>query len=236
MKRLISIFVIAISVMLGQQLQPFTGSILGGLKGEDGTVIAGAPVILHFTGPVKARYSHQRTAWSAVTTSAGDFQFTGLPEGNYALCPHTPNSAWLSPCDWNLPIPAASISRLAPSVKVTITLKRGAVVPIRIDDAGQLLTQHEGKTPGAGLLLGVSSPGFIFHPVPLTSKDSSGRNYQIVLPFNTALTLVIHPSFYHVNNASSVALSQTASTKIPLLVAAGQQVSPIKFTITGAGH
>jgi hypothetical protein len=109
-------------------------------------------------------------------------------------------------------------------------------VPIRIDDAGQLLAQHEGKTPGAGLLLTVSSPGFFFRLVPLASRDSSGRNYQIVVPFNTALTLVVHPSFYHVSSASNIPLSQTMSTKIPLLIATGQQVPPIKFTISGAGH
>jgi hypothetical protein len=109
-------------------------------------------------------------------------------------------------------------------------------VPIRIIDAGQLLAQNEGKTPGAGLLLGVSSPGLFFHRVPLASQDSSGRNYQIVVPFNTQLTLVLHSSFYHVNDANGIALSQAASTKIPLFVATSQQVAPIKFTVSGTGR
>jgi hypothetical protein len=118
----------------------------------------------------------------------------------------------------------------------TITLKGGAAVAIRINDAGQSLSQHEGKTPGAGLLLGVSSLGFIFRKVPLVAQDSSGRNYQIVVPFNTQLTLVLHSSFYHVNDASGFALSQAASTKIPLLIATGQQVPPILFTILAGGR
>jgi hypothetical protein len=57
----------------------------------------------------------------------------------------------------------------------------------------------------------------------------------IVVPFSTPLTLVVHPSFYHLSDALGVSLAKNASTKIPLLVAAGQQVSPIKFTISGAG-
>jgi hypothetical protein len=69
-----------------------------------------------------------------------------------------------------------------------------------------------------------------------TPRESSGRNYQIVVPFNTQLTLVLHSSFYHVNDANGVALSQAMSTKIPLLIATGQQVPPIKFTISGAAH
>jgi hypothetical protein len=147
-----------------------------------------------------------------------------------------PNSTWLNPCEWNFPTPTATISRSNPNANATIILKGGAPVPIRIIDTGQLLAQNEGKTPGAGLLLGVSSPGLFFHRVLLASQDSSGRNYQIVVPFNTQLTLVLHSSFYRVNDANGLGLSQAVSTKIPLLVATGQQVTPITFTVLGTGR
>jgi hypothetical protein len=182
------------------------------------------------------RFTTQRTDWSAVTVPGGGFQFAGLPEGSYTLCPRVQNSTWLNPCEWNFPTPTATISRANPNTSLTITLKRGAAVPIRIDDAGQLLTQHEGKTPGAGLLLSVSSSRLFFRLVSLVSQDSGGRNHQVVVPFNTALTLVVHPSFYHVSSPSNIPLSQTMSTKIPLLIATGQQVPPIKFMISGGGH
>ena len=68
------------------------------------------------------------------------------------------------------------------------------------------------------------------------SQDSAGRNYQIVIPFNTALTLVVHPSFYRVTNTSATPLANGTSTKVPIFAAAGQQAPPIRFTITGAGH
>lgn len=109
-------------------------------------------------------------------------------------------------------------------------------MPIRIDDAGRFLAQHEGKTPGAALLLTVSSPGMFFRLVPLVSQDQKGRDHQIVVPFNTALTLVVHPSFYNVNAASGLALSKAVSTKIPLLLAPGQQVTPINLTISGVSN
>jgi hypothetical protein len=79
--------------------------------------------------------------------------FDALPEGRYTLCARVQNSTWLNPCEWNFPTPTATVSRTNPVANVTITLKRGAVVPIRIDDVGQLLAKNEGKTPGAGLLL-----------------------------------------------------------------------------------
>jgi hypothetical protein len=108
-------------------------------------------------------------------------------------------------------------------------------VPIRVNDPGQLLAQNEGKTPGAGLLIEVSDsrPGSFFRFVPLVSQDSGGRNHQIVIPFNTPLTLFVHPTFYHVSGATGAPLSRGATSKIPLLVAPGQQVAPIVFTITG---
>jgi len=235
MKQLSSLLVITASAAFAQPPQPFSGAVSGILKGEDGTLIAGGAILLHLTRPPTSKFVQQRTDWSAATAAGGVFQFTGLPEGTYTVCPHVRNSTWLGPCEWNLPTPTATISRSSANASVTITLKRGAAVPIRIDDAGQLLTRHEGRTPGAGLLLSVSGPGLFFRLVPLVSQDSNGRNYQIVIPFGTALTLVVHPSFYHVNNASGVALSQGRSTKIPLLVGAGQQVPPFTFTISGAG-
>jgi hypothetical protein len=223
------------SAGLAQQAGSLIGTITGSLTGEDGTAISGGTISLHLSAPAPSRIVRQTTEWTAVTGTAGAFQFTSLPEGRYTVCARVQNSAWLNPCEWNFPTPTATISRTNPVANVTITLKRGAVIPVRIDDTGQLLAKNEGKTPGAGFLLTVLSPGYIFRLVPLVSQDSNGRNHQIVVPFNTPLTLVVHPSFYHVNDGYGVSLAKNASTKIPLLVAAGQQVSPIKFTISGAG-
>jgi len=236
MKRLLKIFAFVIPGTFAQQLQPVAGSISGNLRGDDGSAISGGIIILHREPTEKSRMARQRTDWSTVTAATGVFQFSGLPEGNYTLCPHVQNSTWLSPCQWNFPTPTATISRLIPNASVTIVLKRGAAVPIRIDDAGQFLSQHEGRTPGAGLLLGISSPGSFFHSMPLLSKDSNGRNYQIVVPFNTQLTLVVHPSFYRVNDTGGAPLKSAVSTKIPLFVSSGQQVTPFKLTISGAGN
>jgi hypothetical protein len=236
MKRLPVLLVALATSGLTQQIQPVNGTISEALKGEDGTAIAGGTISLHLVQRASPKIVRQTTDWVGVTGTGGAFQFVGLPEGSYTLCPRVPNSTWLNPCEWNFPTPTATISRSNPNANASITLKGGAAVPIRINDGAQSLSQNEGKTPGAGLLLGISSPGFIFRLVPLVAQDSSGRDYQIVVPFNTPLTLVMHSSFYHLNDASGAALSQAVSTKIPLLIATGQKVPPLRFTVSGTGH
>ena len=234
MRRLLVIYAAAATAVVAQ-LQPVTGTINGVLAGEDGTALQGGSIVLHLMTKSLSRTGHQRTDWTTVTGAAGAFQFQGLPEGDYTLCPRVPNSTWLNPCDWNFPTPAATITRPAPMASVNIILKRGAAVSVRINDPGQLLPQSEGKTPGAGFLLGVSDsrPGSFFRLVPLVSQDATGRNHQTVIPLNTPLTLFVHPTFYHVNDAIGAPLSQGVTTKIPLLAVSGQQAAPVVFTVTG---
>jgi len=105
-----------------------------------------------------------------------------------------------------------------------------------VDDPGRLMASNEGVTPGAGLFVSLRGPGLFFRRVPLVSTDSAGRNYQIVVPFNTPLTLMIQPWPYQVADANNVALGQSASTQIPLVFSAGQQPAPIRFTMSGAAR
>ena len=235
MKRLVLLFSLIVSTGRAQYGQPVTGTISGTLKGEDGTAIPGATINLHLTKPSVSRIPPPKTNWSVVTTTGGAFQLAALPPGIYAPCPRVPNSTWLNPCEWSLPTPTATISSTTPNPNITITLKRGAPVPVRVDDAGQFLKQNEGRTPGAGLLLGVSSPGYLFRLVPLVSEDAAGRNYQIVVPFSTQLTLVIHPSLYQVSDAAGHALNSGVSTKIPVFIPSGQQATLIRIAVKGIG-
>ena len=218
-------------------VQQFTGTLSGLLTGDDGTALRGGSIVLRLATKSVPKLRRQTTIWTAITGAGGAFQFQALPEGNYTVCASVPDSTWLNPCEWNFLTPTATVTPQAPAARMNITLKRGATIPIRIDDSGQLLAQNEGKTPGAGFLLGVSSlePGSFFRLVPLVSQDSGGRNHQIVIPYNTSLTLLVHPTFYHLTDGAGAALTQSATTRIPLLVVPGQQVSPIKFTIAGGG-
>jgi len=115
-----------------------------------------------------------------------------------------------------------------------MVVKRGVTVPIRIDDPPQLLAQHLGKTPGADLLLGVNDNALMFHPAPLSSKDSSGRSHQIVIPFDASVNLAVTSGFFRLADASGQEVARAGAAMIPMRVASGQQAAIVKLVVIGS--
>lgn len=210
------------------------GVITGTLQGEDGTAIVGGNVTLQRTPPYPPG-KWPRTIWTTTSGPGGSFRFDGLYQGQYRLCPQVLNSVWLNPCAWGLKPPVTSLSSAQRSANVMAILKKGVAVPVRVDDPGQLLSQHEGKTPGALLLLGVHNDVFVFHPAAVTAHDSSGRNHEIVIPFDTPVKLTAFSSFFQLADANGNALS-TGSNAVPVTVPSGTTPNTVKFTIIGRGR
>jgi len=107
---------------------------------------------------------------------------------------------------------------------------------VRVDDPDQRLAQHEGKTAGAHLLLGVGSDNFVFHPASIAAQDSMGRNYRILIPFGVPVKLVVNSSFFQLTDAVGLPLSRTSSTLIPVIVPSGQNPGTIRLIVTGGGR
>jgi len=169
-----------------------------------------------------------------VTGTGGTFQITGLRDGKYRLCAQVPGTAWLNPCQWALQPIAVALSDTQPTASVTIVMKKGAAVPIRVDDPGQLLSQHEGKTAGAHLLVGVGNDAFAFAPARVMSQDATGRNLEVVIPFNSTAKISVLSSFFRLADATGLPLPKTGVT-IPILVPAGQRPPAITLRVTGVG-
>lgn len=218
-----------------QQANIISGSAISGtLKGEDGTSVVAGSVFLTRTVPAAGRV--RQTEWSMKSGTKGEFRFDGLPSGQYTLCAQVPASLWLNPCEWGLKPPVVSISSQRGSVDVTMVLKKGAVVPIRIDDPGRWLSQNEWKTKGAHLLVGVSNDNHVFLPASVTANDFTGRNYQLVIPFDAQARLVVSSAFFQLNDESGRQLARTAATSIPITVPTGQKPTTIRLTVTGGGR
>jgi hypothetical protein len=209
------------------------GAIGGTVSGEDGTPVVGARLFLRRT-TTPAGLARKRE-WYAVTGNLGNFRFDGLPYGDFTLCAEAAGSVWLNPCEWGLHPPAVTITRARRAVSVAVSLKKGAAVPIRIDDPGRLLAQYEGKPGGGQILMGVSSDAHVFHWALMVSQDSGGRDLRIVVPFDTQVRLVVNSSFFQLANAAGIALPRTRSTLIPVAVSAGQVPPALRFTVTSGG-
>lgn len=211
----------------------FSGVITGTLSGDDGTPIVGGYVSLALVPPHFSRL--RQTGWTVVSGAGGTFQFAGLNDGRYQVCAQAPKSAWLSPCEWG-PQPAViSLSSAQPVADTKVTMKKGAAVGIRLDDPGRLLSQFEGKAPGAHLLIGVGNNSNTFLPALVTSRDATGREYQVVIPFNALVKIVVYSSFFQLTDTMGLSVPRARTVAIPVTVVAGQPSPTIRLNIAGGG-
>jgi len=111
-------------------------------------------------------------------------------------------------------------------------MKKGALFPMRIADPSELLSLYEGKTPGAHILLGAASASSLFHTLPILSTDSTGRNYGILIPFDTAIKIIVSTSFFQLADATGLPLPRGITSQIPVTVQSGTQPTLLKLTVT----
>jgi hypothetical protein len=228
--------VIALCFVLATQAQQAgpagRGPISVAVKGEDGSLLSGASVFLRRT-LVPGAPPRQRTEWSATASAAGVVTFDLLPNGQYTLCAQAVSGHWLNPCEWGATRPAVVLSAPQGTARTTLVLKRGAAVSIRVDDPNGLLAQNEGKTPGAHLLLGVRSDALIFHPASIVAQDSGGRNYEVTIPFDANVKLVVASSFFRLTDAAGAPFAAGGTANIPVSVPSGQPAPTLRLTVSG---
>lgn len=110
-------------------------------------------------------------------------------------------------------------------------MKKAAAVPIRVNDAAQLLS-GSANIAGAHLLIGVPNSASGFQQALVISKDAAGWTYRISIPYNTPVKLVVASAFFQVGNSAGIALPQFG-TSVPLLVPSGQPPATVMFSILG---
>jgi len=231
MKLLIFLFVLPCSLATQPQLSS-AAATSGVLTGEDGSLIAGARVGLLLQSPPSHGKALQ-TFWSVASGADGSFRFSGLKAATYKMCVE-PGGVWLNPCEWGLNPPILTLSNQQTASSANVVLTKGALITIKINDPGQCLAKNEGAAPGAHLLIGVPTAAFSFHAASIESQNTAGRTYQAVIPFNYPAVVIIRSPYFHLSNASGVALP--AGATVPITAASGQAPSPLTFTVTGTGR
>ena len=174
--------------------------------------------------------------WATASDDTGAFVFRDLPNGDYTLCADAYAGGWLNPCVWGRRPLSARLSQNQRSMRVDIRLKRGAIVRIRLDDPAKLLAQHQGKTAGAEVLMGVSGDNFMFFPASITAQDEAGRTYGLLVPFAQPVKLAITSSFFQLADSAGIALPRSATTAIPVNVPAGAKPGTIVLRVVSGGQ
>ena len=216
------------------------GSITGTVAGKNGNPVPADLVIAQRVTPLARR--DPPVARRTVISPNGSFNFPSLPFGTYLLCTSTPKTVWLDSCDWGQQGVTATISAEQPTAAAAISVQQGALVGIRVNDPGQNLALHEGRTPGGHVLLGVEADGRVFKQAFIASQDQSGRDYRILIPFDRPLRLSVGSGLFKLSDVSGRALPALGNT-IPLMVpsistSASQPGSPsatVVLSLTGIG-
>lgn len=207
------------------------GSISGVVKGADGSIVtAGLVTASRQPGGMTPRLG--KTSAGAPILPDGAFHLPPLVDGLYQICAQAPDTVWLNSCEWGHNGTTASLSSSQASVQVPIVLTKGALVTVRVNDAAQLLTTHEGKSPGAHLLLGVSTDSHFFRAAGIISQDVAGRTYQMLVPFDRSINLSVASAFFQMSDATGKALLKSGNL-IPVLVPSGQQPPTVLLNVSG---
>lgn len=211
--------------------------VMGKVQGDDGSAIGAAWVTIHRGASPAAPGSTPSTGVAAFTAGQparpdGTFGFPGLDPGVYEFCASFPGTAWLNSCEWSGPSPRVTVKAEQILDGVVLTMKKGLALNIRVNDAGQYLSKYEKKTPGAHVLLGVSTAAGGFRPADMVGTDGQGHDYSVLIPSGASVPVVFYSTFFKLQDQLGNAVA-SAGVKIPIATAAGQAPSKLVLAVTG---
>jgi hypothetical protein len=176
------------------------GHIQGTVNDDSGHPVPAAYAVATFQS------SNSHATYNTVTGPKGDFSFKNLPAGTYSICVHVPGGPHLNSCQWSqtTQVTVAAGQTLA---NQTITLTKGALLQVRVDDPQKILT------PADDLIIGVYLPSGLFHPLRLAASDATGRTYDAAVPLATQLRLSVHSSHLVIVDGQGKGLAPIALPK-----------------------
>jgi hypothetical protein len=168
----------------------------------------------------------------------GTFTFGGLRPGQYSICAQIPASEaprssppFLDTCEWGLSHAPIQVAAGQQVTGIDLAAPAGTLLQIQIADPDNVLPK---VTSAAGpamlepqLSLILRGPDRRIHHAHFVSQTSTGRNYQAVVPANTALGITVASSVAGVFDQNG----NQVTSELPTQAAAGSSPSPITFTL-----
>jgi hypothetical protein len=111
-------------------------------------------------------------------------------------------------------------------------MSKGTRVKIRIDDAGKRL-EKERNNPRAHLAAGAMSANNLYLPAVVTTEDAAGRDYEVLAPFDTDVTISVSSSYFALADDKGKALDRQQGGSEKTRIAKGQAGKVHRFSIVG---
>jgi hypothetical protein len=209
--------------------------IRGAVRGDDGKPIPDAYVTVSVdAGTLRAgeRPEPGFRPFYASTRSGpdGSFVVSGVPAGKHRVCAQVPNSDWISPCQWTGAVPPVAVAA-SQTVTAPLTLMKAHRLKIRLDDREKHLEKHRDKR-GSEVIAGALAAQGLFSPAQIASQDAGGRDYDVLVPYDTEVDVVVSSSYFVIadekgNTGDGRGRSERAR------VGKGQNAKTLRFSIVG---
>jgi len=214
-----------------------TGSVKGVVQDAGGTPIPGSVrVFISQALPanaIRAAAPPVQTGphvTSRYTDGAGNFRVDSLAPGDYVVCASAATPGYLDPCQWAAAAPSFTVTADQVVANVTVVLAKGAVIPVRVNDAPQkFLKKQDTGTDGDLQIHAVTGTGN-HHMALIVAQDDKGRDHTLTVPFGTPLNFQVFSPRLAVGEASG---KLSAPGGFGLTVPAGTTPAPIVLTVTG---
>jgi hypothetical protein len=230
---LLTCAVVSTALSSAQVLRPVAamGIISGTVKGADGSPItSGLVSASRTTNTANSRL--RRTSAAGAIAPDGSFQLPPVDTGAYRMCVQVPRTVWINPCEWGSGARTVAVPAGQNLSGISLILDKGALVTVHVADPNQLLSTHEGKTPGAHLLLGVGTDSLAFRMASVVSQDVSGRNYQLLIPFDRRVNISVTSAFFRILDGNGITLTKSGNV-IPTIVPSSLQAPTFLLSVTG---
>jgi hypothetical protein len=97
-----------------------------------------------------------------------------------------------------------------------------------------LLDAHEGKTPGAALVLGVVGPANLFHPALAGARGPAACTYRVFAPVGQAVRVVLDSGAFRFTAPGGGAAERSSDAQL-LTPGPADQGRKFQYRLTGVG-
>jgi hypothetical protein len=211
-----------------------TGQIKGSIQSETKAPLS--KVIVSALIRPDAKNSDPKP-FSAIATSAtdGTFTLTSIPAGTFVICAQLPGSDFLNPCLWSSTSPKTVVNGGQTVNLPVIQLRKGAHFRVSLNDDDGALAANHAKTPGADLLIGIWSPSGQFVRLPALTKDASGWELDLAVPYDTPLPFHLNSKYFSLAAEGGASVDAVQGLKMTIKIPAGTTVPALVFHVKKAG-